>query len=316
MLGLIVAFILDLVIGDPVYAWHPVRLMGRAIEQAESFLRRHIVSKKFGGAVLALSFPCLVFLLAGGMIFFLGKIHWLLGWSVNALGIYMALSVSDLHKEGTEIYRDLVKGDIPKARSDLARIVGRDTRELDQTGILRASIETVAESIVDGIIAPLFYAALAGAPLALAYKAVNTLDSMIGHLDERYRDFGFVAAKQDELWNWIPARISYGAIALAAFFMTGRFRQALVTGWKDGVVACSGSSDIPEATAAGSLGLQLGGVNFYAGRKVEKPFLGMMEKSFEVEDLQKMLELMMMASWVSLAGAVLLKYGMRIFVPC
>ncbi len=370
MFTLVIAFLLDLAVGDPVYSFHPIRVMGKIIDRAEIFLRSVIQSmslrakrsdpdfsaeiasylltligiksktstalasnnkidesqasqksllamtrnEKIGGAILALLFPIIVFLFFHFLIFFLGKIHFALGWAVNLYGIYVSLSIHDLRKEGIRIYGDLGNGDLEKARIDLARIVGRDTNSLDKKEILRAAIETTAESVVDGIVSPLFYAALGGAPLALAYKAVNTLDSMIGHLNERYRDFGFFAAKQDEFWNWIPARLSYYLIAVASFFTNGRVRESLFTGWQDGVGAPYGNSAVPEATFAGALGLQLGGPSTYQGRLVEKPLLGIAKKDFDREDLKQSIHLMMAASWVSLLAAVGLKYGLGFMI--
>lgn len=312
MVTLALAFLLDLLIGDPVYAFHPVRIIGKVIERAEPVLRLKIRREKIAGGILALLLPLAVFFLVWFLIFCLERIHYGLAWAANLYGIYVSLAVRDLWKEGMRIYKGLGKGEIEKARADLARIVGRDTHSLDRKEILRASIETIAESTVDGVIAPLFYAALGGAPLALAYKAVNTLDSMIGHLNERYRSFGFMAAKQDELWNWIPARISYYIISLAAFFLNGRIDEAAFVGWQDGMSAFHGNSAIPEAAFAGALGLRLGGSCTYEGRLVEKPFLGFPKKEFDREDLIKSLRLMIIASWLSLAGALLLKYGLRL----
>lgn len=308
MLELATAFGLDLLIGDPVYSIHPVRVMGKVIGWSEAVLRLKIRQEKLAGAILALLFPLIVFLSVWFLIFCLQSINSWLGWVVNLYGIYASLSIHDLRKEGIGIYKTLEIGDLKKARLNLARVVGRDTDSLDKKDILRASIETIAESTVDGVIAPLFYAALGGAPLALAYKAVNTLDSMIGHLNERYRNFGFVAAKQDELWNWIPARLSYFFTALASFFVNGCAQRALFTGWKYGMRASYGNSAIPEATFAGALGLQLGGPSTYQGRIAEKPFLGLPKKDFDNEDLIKSLKLMMATSLVSLFFVLLLKY--------
>lgn len=303
------AFLLDLLVGDPVYRFHPVRLMGRMIERSESFLRRPITHEKAAGAVLAVVFPAFIFFLAWSFIFLLGKIHFLLGWTASIFGIYSAISVRDLYKEGVQIYKDLEAKDIESARRDLARIVGRDTHFLNEEEILRASIETIAESTLDGIVAPLFYAALGGAPLALAYKAVNTLDSMIGHLNKRYRNFGFASAKQDELWNWIPARLSFFAIVLAVPFVKGRLKETLVIGWKDGMRAGHGNGTIPEAVFAGALGLKLGGMNFYEGRTVHKPFLGVSAENFQTKHLLGSLKLMMTSSWIVLIGSLVLNYG-------
>jgi adenosylcobinamide-phosphate synthase len=315
MLELVLAFILDLRIGDPVYPFHPVRLMGKAIERSETFLRSAIRDEKIAGAILALSFPWIVFAAVWVLLFLLGRIHWALAWTLSVYGIYVSLSVHDLRKEALQIYAGLGKGDLEKARLDLARIVGRDTQSLDKKEIVRASVETVAESSLDGVIAPLFFAALGGAPLALAYKAVNTLDSMIGHLNERYRDFGFFAAKQDEFWNWLPARLSYYFSAFAALFVTGRMDEALHTGWQDGMSAPHGNGAIPEAAYAGALGLRLGGPSAYQGRVVEKPYLGIAQKDFDREDLLKSIQLMIAASYVSLAAMVVLRFILMIIPP-
>ncbi len=309
MSGLVCAFVLDLVIGDPVYRFHPVRLMGTAIEKAEAFLRVKPGYEKIKGAVLALLLPVFVFTLVWSVIALLNRIHPLLGWAVNVFGIYASVSVHDLKKEAVRIYGDLGKGDLEKARLNLSRIVGRDTQSLDKKEILRASIETVAESTVDGVAAPLFFAALGGAPLALAYKAVNTLDSMIGHLNDCYRDFGFFAAKQDEAWNWIPARLAYLTISLASFWVNGRGSESFYTGKLHGLEGGSGIGDIPEACFAGALGLQLGGPSVYQGRVVEKPLLGFPKKDFDREDLMTAIRLMTTASWITLLTAILLNWG-------
>lgn len=306
------AFLLDLLVGDPIYRFHPVRLMGRIIAQGESFFRRLIPDEKIAGAILAVMLPASTFFLVWLLIFFLGKVHFLLGWGASLFGIYSAISVRDLQKEGIQICKDLEDKDLERARRNLARIVGRDTHRLNEKEILRASIETIAESTMDGIVAPLFYAALGGAPLALAYKAVNTLDSMIGHLNERYRKFGFVAAKQDELWNWIPARLSYFAIVLASLFIKVRFKEALFVGWRDGIITSHGNGAVPESAFAGALGLRLGGIDFYEGRGVSKPFLGFRQKKFDTNDLLISLRLMLVASWVTLIVAVILNYWINL----
>lgn len=297
------AFVLDLWLGDPVYRWHPIRLMGQGVAFGESILRRAIPNPKLAGGVLAIGFPILIFAIFYAVIRALGNIHPLLAFAAQVYGIYSALSIHDLRKEALQVYKDLGQGDRDKARRDLARIVGRDTQSLENPEIIRATVETVAESTLDGIVAPLFFAAIGGAPLALAYKAVNTLDSMVGHLNERYQDFGFVAAKQDEFWNWLPARISYYTAAFAAFFVNGRVQEALYAGWLHGVAASNGNGAIPEAAFAGALGVQLGGTSTYEGRKVEKPLLGFPKKNFDREDILKSIQLMTAASWISLIFA-------------
>ncbi len=301
-----VAFLLDLLFGDPVYSWHPVRLMGWAIEKGETFLRKTVSKERWAGGILAISLPVSTFLFACILIAWAGRIDAGLAWGLQVFGIYTALSIHDLRREALRIYEDLKQGNIPKARQDLGRIAGRDTGSLSMPEIVRGTVEAVAESSVDGIIAPLFFAALGGAPMALAYKAVNTLDSMIGHLNDRYRDFGFVAARQDELWNWLPARLSWPVTALAAFFFRQNAKAAFVSGWRDGVALGHGNSNIPEAAFAGALGLRLGGSSIYQGRLVEKPFLGIALKDFEPGDILRSVKLMMWVSWIFLAISVLI----------
>lgn len=308
MLALITAFLLDLRIGDPVYRFHPVRIMGTVIRRGEEILRRRIQNEKLAGAMLAFFMPPAVGISTWCLIEALAKIHPLSAWTASVFGIYSSISIQDLRKEAAQIYADLGKGDLTKARTDLSRIVGRDTKDLDQKEIIRATVETVAESTLDGVIAPLFYAALGGAPLALAYKAVNTLDSMIGHTNERYLRFGFTAAKQDELWNWLPARLSLCATSLAAFFVTQRSSEAFFTGWHHGVTASQTNGAIPEAAFAGALGLRLGGPSTYDhGKVIEKPFMGFAVKGFDREDILKSVRLMTAAAWVMLIFSLMMK---------
>lgn len=306
---LVLAFLADLLVGDPEYRFHPVRLMGRAIEWGETFLRKSVHHEKIAGGILAIALPVLVYVLVWWVIFLAGKLHFLFAGALIVFGVYSAISVRDLRKEGLRVYKDLEQNNLQKARCDVARIVGRDTHDLSEKEIVRASVETIAESTMDGIVAPLFYAVLGGAPLALAYKAVNTLDSMIGYRSARYLDFGFIAAKQDEFLNWIPARLSYGVIALASFLVTGRVKEALSVGWRYGVAASYGNSAIPEATFAGTLGMRLGGRSSYEGRMVDAPFLGHAQKDMSVEDIRESVRLMLVASWLSLLGCVIFKYG-------
>jgi len=310
-MSLVLAFLADLCFGDPQYRFHPVRIMGRIIGQGETLLRRCISYEKLAGALLALIFPSIVFLFVWFLLLWAEKIHYLLAQVINIFGIYTAISVHDLKKEANKIFEDLNSKNLEKARKDLAGIVGRDTDNLDEKEIVRATVETVAESTVDGVVAPLFYAALGGAPLALAYKAVNTLDSMIGHLNERYRDFGYVAAKQDMWMNWIPARLSYVMIACASFVVTGRTRQAFWTGWKQGVKSGANSA-IPEATFAGALGVQLGGCNtYYGGKMVEKHFLGKPDRPLQDSLIAESIKLMIAASWVALLICLIIHWGLK-----
>jgi len=218
MAALLTAFFLDLWMGDPVYRYHPVRIMGAAISRGEAYLRARIKSAKLGGALLAFGLPLVVYVLAWLAIAGLFRVHFFLGWIAVVLGIYTSLSIKDLYGEAMGVYQLLKKDRLCEARQRLSRIVGRDTELLDSKDVIRGTVETVAESTLDGVVSPLFYAAIGGAPLALAYKAVNTLDSMIGHRNERYRDFGYWAAKQDEWMNGIPALLALFFYRRGEFF--------------------------------------------------------------------------------------------------
>lgn len=307
MIKLLLAFLLDLWIGDPVYAWHPVRIMGKAIEWSERILRNIIKNNYISGIFLAVIFPLVVFVTVYFTIYICFKIHPWLALTVNLLGIYTAISIHDLRKEAIQIHSDLQNKDLILARRDLARIVGRDTNNLDEKGITRATIETVAESTVDGVVSPLFYAALGGAPLALAYKAINTLDSIVGHKNDRYKEFGCFSAKIDDVLNWIPARLSYGFICIATLFTRFDLKSALIAGGRE-VKHFNNISNLPEATFAGALQVQLGGVNSYHGRLEKKTLLGVEERSIKPNLIPESLKLMVCSSWVALIFCLTINY--------
>jgi len=307
MIEIFLAFVADLWIGDPVYALHPVRLMGKGIEKGEAFIRRWIKNNSVGGFILAILFPFSVFGIVAGLITICYQIHVALGYLINIYGIYTAISIHDLKMEAKRIYEDLKEEDIVKARGHLSRIVGRDTSHLDEGEITRATVETVAESTVDGIIAPLFYAAIGGAPLALAYKAVNTLDSMIGHKNERYKEFGYFAAKIDDGLNWLPARLSYSFICIATILTQFNLKSAVLSGGKELRIGNS-ISNLPEATFAGALQIRLGGTSVYQGRVDKKPFLGSEQKTFEPKIIINSIRLMLSSAWVALGFCLLIKF--------
>lgn len=277
MLDIVLGYVVDLIAGDPYWFPHPVRFIGRFISFMESLLRRLSKSpaaQKAAGVVLvsitvAATYVFIYFLLRYALIWNRMVFHLL-----NIFFIYTVLATRSLGYEAMKIYRLLIKGDIKKARQALSYIVGRDTDELDPPQIIRAVVETVAENTSDGVVAPLFYLFIGGAPLAMAYKAVNTLDSMIGYKNERYLYFGWAAARLDDLANFIPARITGLLIALAAAILGYSPKAALFTMLKEGSHHTSPNSGYPEAAAAGALGIMLGGPSRYGGRLVDKPTLG------------------------------------------
>jgi len=207
------------------------------------------------------------------------------------------------------VYRALKEDNLELARERVSRIVGRDTRDLDEEEIVRATIETISESTVDGIISPLFYAVLGGAPLAMAYKAVNTLDSMVGYKSEKYLQFGWFSAKLDDMVNYIPARISIVLIPIASLIVRQRGLMALKIIFRDGKKSPSPNAGIPEAGFAGALGIQLGGINFYQGVKEYRPILGEKLKKKSPKDILKAIWLSCTVSMLMfLSGLAILNY--------
>ncbi len=255
---IVAAYLLDWIVGDPEWAPHPVRLIGRATETGERWLRRPGPNAELlGGAVLTV-----------GVV---GASYWL---SSKARGVFevvlgsTCLASRNLLDESLSVLR---APNLESARQSLSRIVGRDTQSLPETEVYRALIETLAESACDGIVAPLFYMAIGGVRLAMAYKAVNTLDSMIGHADERYFYFGKAAARLDDVANYLPSRLTALLITMAA----GRdARSAWFTWRRDGGKHKSPNAGQPESAMAGALQVRLGGRNTYAGEIADAPLLG------------------------------------------
>lgn len=271
------AVLLDLLIGDPRWLPHPVVGLGRTISWLDRLLRRPGNGKwalRVKGLVLALGLTGGTYLLGWWLLktiyrfsFWGGQLAavWLLSTTIAARGLVTA---------GRDIYRVLERGDLIAARRKLAWIVGRDTADLPEGEIVRGTVETIAENIVDGIISPLCYALIGGVPLALAYRAVNTLDSMVGYKDERYRDFGLASARLDDLANLIPARLCGGLLLLAALLAGYRVKDCWRSLRRDARQHPSPNSGFPEAAVAGALGVRLGGLNYYRGIPSFRAYMG------------------------------------------
>jgi adenosylcobinamide-phosphate synthase len=290
------AYLLDMAIGDPKWLPHPVRGIGWAIEKMEKVLRgiMRITESSRGTAhhaptVEKLVGIVLVIIIVGktyGIFYFINYLlltsHFslvisYLAFIVLAILIATTIATRELIKSAQAVIEKVKTGDLEIARGRLAMIVGRETHSLDHKGILKATVETLAENASDGIVAPLFYFALGGLPLAMAYKAVNTLDSMVGYKIEKYRNFGWAAARLDDIANYIPARITGILIVVSSFILNLSFatcRLSLKTMLRDGRKHYSPNSGVPEAAMAGALGVQLGGPSMYGGLLVEKPFIG------------------------------------------
>jgi len=293
------AVVLDWLLGDPRRLPHPVVLMGRLIARLETFLRSRISDERVGGVFLLLLTVGISAGVAALVLAVARAIHPYLGFGCGVIVAWTCLAARSLHRESKLVADALERGDLPEARRWLSYIVGRDTEQLDEPDIWRAAIETVAENSSDGVIAPLFYLMLGGPVAAVAYKAVNTLDSMVGYKNERYLRFGWASARCDDLVNWLPARLT-GLLMVCAAPLTGLdFRRSWWIMARDGRNHSSPNSGVPEAAAAGALGVRLGGTNSYFGKPVVKPTIGDADRPF---------------SRAAYAGAVRLMYGAEILL--
>lgn len=298
---IIPAYFLDLLIGDPRGYPHPVKIIGWATQRLESFGRKWLANQFHAGALLTIFIVSVTYSIALALIKGLELLSPLAGTIGAIILIYTSISVRDLYQESRPVLAYLQQNDLTRARASLGMIVGRDTHDLDKPSIIRATVETISESAIDGIVSPLFYACIGGAPLALAYKAVNTLDSMIGHNDEKYHLFGKFAARLDDVANYIPARLGGIIIVLASCVCGLPARESMRVLLRDGQKHSSPNSGIPEAAFAGALGLQLGGASFYDGVMLSKPFIGSSSREPETEDIAKSHKLMFVMSGITLA---------------
>jgi adenosylcobinamide-phosphate synthase len=308
------ACLLDAVVGDPRWLPHPVRIMGSVIAWCDDRIRpllRNQTTQRAAGILLAFSLPTLAYVVGWGMIELAGRFHWAVRSGAEILLAFTTLAARDLVDHARTVLRALESGSLDGARQAVSRIVGRDVAELSEPEVVRATVETVAESTADGVVAPLFYLTLGGAPLAMAYKAVSTLDSMIGHRDARHRYFGWASARLDDSANWVPARLTACLFVLASWFLSRRAKTAL-RAWaivrRDGRKHPSPNSGWPEAAMAGSLGVQLGGVNLYDGVPEERPLLGDPGAALRAAHIRSALVLMVIVSLFAagLATVVLL----------
>jgi adenosylcobinamide-phosphate synthase len=292
---------LDALLGDPEFLPHPVRAIGRLITALEPPARKSFNSARIAGIAVGIGVPLIAYACTFALILAAVLVDIRLGVVVSIFLIYTTLSTRCLGQEARAVLKRLDAGDTAAARKSLARIVGRDTKSLSQQEIVRAAIETVSENTVDGIVSPLFYAFLGGAPLAMAFKAISTLDSMVGYKDERYREFGWFSARLDDAANYIPARLCLLLIPLAALaLMPGRALKIVRTMLRDGSKSPSPNAGWPESGFAGALGVQLGGACRYRGVMHEKPLLGSNEKELEPADITTSIRLMWATSVVTL----------------
>ena len=298
-------FVLDALFGDPAWLPHPVVFMGRAIARLEGFLRPRLPKtpkgEVLGGAIVAFCLPVGTLLFTGAVCRGAARLHPLLGLAVQMFWCAQALAARGLVQESTNVYKELQKPDLPGARKAVSRIVGRDTAELTAEGVTKAAVETVAENASDGVIAPLLYMLIGGAPLALTYKAINTMDSMLGYKNEKYLYFGRVPAKLDDVANYIPSRLA-GLLWVAAAALTGNSARGAWKIWRrDRRRHASPNSAQTESACAGALGVQLAGPAYYFGQYYPKLTIGDALRPIEPEDILRANRMMVAESILALA---------------
>ena len=304
-------FVLDALFGDPAWLPHPVVYMGKAISKLEKFLRPRLPKtpqgELLGGAIVAFCLPVGTFLLTGLVCWEAARLHPLLGLAVQMFWCGQALAARGLVQESTNVYIELKKPDLPGARKAVSRIVGRDTAELTAEGVTKAAVETVAENASDGVIAPLLYMLIGGAPLALTYKAINTMDSMLGYKNEKYLYFGRIPAKLDDAANYLPSRLAALLWVAAAAFTHNDAKGAWKIWRRDRRRHASPNSAQTESACAGALGVQLAGPAYYFGQYYPKLTIGDALRPIEPEDILRANRMMYVASSFALAWGCALR---------
>lgn len=293
---ILIAYVLDIAIGDPQWNYHPVRLMGRSIEITESVLRKFPIPERMAGTLLTIIIVFGIYSATYAIMFVSRRWCFFCEGIIGAIIIYFAVSMKSLADEAKKVMRSLKENDLMRARKVLSRIVGRDTEQLNEEQVIRACVETVAEGSLDGVLSPLFYSFLGGPGAAMAYRAVNTLDSMVGYKDEKYIRFGWASARLDDAANYIPARISAILIPVASFLCGYGFKRSLQIALRDGRKHESPNSGIPEAAMAGALGVRLGGSSTYQGEIIERSFIGDAQNHLTRESIAVSIKILYLAS--------------------
>ncbi len=311
MLQILIGYGLDLILGDPHFLYHPVRLIGRLIKGLQTRLLNSNDSadmKKFKGLILLLTVSGLSFVLPLYILILSYKIHPMFAFALEVVMIYQIFATKCLDVETRKVYTALKNNDIKEARKMISYLVSRDTDSMSDEEIIKAAIETIAENLGDGVIAPMFYVMIGGAPLGWYYKSVNTLDSMVGYKNEQYNDFGYCSAKWDDVLNYIPARLTAVFILIAGLILKLDFNNGVNMLKRDKRNHASPNSAYPESAAAGLLRIQLGGKASYFGEVSMKPTMGEQLKKIETEDLNKMKHLLYTTSLVGMVVMVSIRW--------
>ncbi len=304
-LGAIVAgFILDLIFGDPHWLPHPICLIGNLIGFLEKNLRRLLAPGKtallLGGALMVVIVISLSFAVPYAVLMLAEQVNPWLRFALETIMFYQIFATKCLRDESMKVYTALHNNDLEDARVKLSWIVGRDTKELTTEEVTKGAVETVAENTADGIIAPMFYMFIGGAPLAFLYKGINTMDSMVGYKNDKFLYFGRCAAKLDDVANFIPARITGILMILASYFLNMNAAGAWKIFWRDRYNHLSPNSAMTESVTAGALNIQLGGDHYYFGKLVHKDTIGDNIRPVVAEDIVAVNNLLYMTAVISL----------------
>ncbi|MDD2309319.1 MAG: adenosylcobinamide-phosphate synthase CbiB [Desulfuromonadaceae bacterium] len=309
-LQILLAILLDLLLGDPRRLPHPVQGIGWLALRIEAPLLRMFSNRRLAGVIAVLVVVGSTVLVGSALITGATAIHPLAGNAVSILIIYSCLATRSLHDHALAVYRQLVSGNLAEARWRVSWLVGRDTEELDEGEITRATVESVAENTVDGCTAPLLFACLGGPLGALAYKAISTLDSTFGYKNERYFQFGWGSARLDDLVNLIPARLTALLVSPAAALLGLDWKQAWEIFRRDRHNHPSPNGGQIESAVAGALGVRLGGINSYSGTPGIRPFMGNQLQPLAAYHILQAVRLM----WLTYGGAALIGVGCRLFL--
>ena len=312
-----IAYLLDLIFGDPQNIIHPVQVIGKMINIGEKSLlgKKYKSDRKykfFAGMILNITVISLTY----GITYLIDKSseNSIILTVAEIYLMYTVFSINSLAREGNRVYNILKEGNIERARKDLSYLVSRDTETMDEKMIIRSTMETISENTVDGIVAPMMYMFLGGLPLSMTYKAINTFDSMVGYKNEKYMDFGKFSAKLDDVANFIPARITGILIVIASMILGYDYKNSLKIFIRDRKNHSSPNSGHAEAGVAGALGVQFGGRVSYFGKEVDKPVIGDKIKDFELEDIKKNIKIMYAASFLSLVMFSVISLGIYFLI--
>lgn len=318
LVALVMGYILDLIFGDPYWMPHPVRFIGNLISILEKVIRRFMPKTKrgeyIGGIILTVMVVSISMVIPLVIILMAKSINTYLALTVETFMCYQILATKSLKVESMKVYDELAKNDLPSARKAVSMIVGRDTKDLTFSGVAKAAVETVAENTSDGIIAPMIFIAIGGAPMGFFYKAINTLDSMVGYKNERYINFGRFAAKLDDVVNYLPARISAYQMILSSFFLRYDYKNAFKIYKRDRYNHASPNSAQTESVCAGALDVQLAGNAYYFGKLYEKPTIGDDIREINYDDIKKANRLLYCTSFISIVIISVIKITIILMV--